>query len=85
MIDIPPGTPLICRRVSEIPKPPVHSFRGVQCVLCGAEVWVAYSSPLSETIWCWPCAIPRLEDDEDVELAITGSQIIDIEAFLRKP
>ena len=47
---------LPCARVDELPVPNAPSFI-VQCVQCGARIWVAQSSPIEPTRMCVLCSM----------------------------
>ena len=57
---------LICRRQIDVPQPVVRSKTG-KCNECGKLVWIAFSSPRAERIWCMQCAGSMMEDDDHIE------------------
>lgn len=49
---------LPCARVDDMPVPTARSFI-VQCVQCGARIWVAYESPIEPMRMCVHCSMAR--------------------------
>jgi len=49
---------LPCARVDDMPEPTARSFI-VQCVQCGARIWVAYESPIEPMRMCVHCSMAR--------------------------
>jgi len=47
---------LPCARVDDTPVPTTRSFI-VQCVQCGARIWVAYESPIEPVRMCVLCSM----------------------------
>jgi hypothetical protein len=73
---------LVCNRLSDMATPHVKS-RSTHCDLCGAQVWVARSSPPVDHLWCTRCAAKEMGTDErDAVAPITEEQIEDVLDYL---
>lgn len=76
---------LACMRVADLPEPTLASLRG-RCKVCGAQVWIARSSPPADLIYCVLCALDRMaETGESVEVQPpTRRQKADLERWRRR-
>jgi hypothetical protein len=80
--------PLVCLRCEDVLSPPVQSQPGF-CDLCGADVWVAVSSPHADAIWCWQCAGEEIRKseragDKTTIARPTPVQLADLAAYWNK-
>jgi hypothetical protein len=75
-------TVLVCRRVADMPTPPVKSVEAV-CGVCGAPIWVALSSPSVRRRWCTSCVAEEVEHEAEVG-AVTKEQLADLAAHFNR-
>jgi hypothetical protein len=74
---------LLCFRVADSPVPSTRSFTDA-CRMCGAAIWVAYSSPPVGKRLCMQCGMPLLAKDKDAKFEMTEAQRADTEEALKK-
>ena len=60
---------LPCARVDDMPVPTTRSFI-VQCVQCGARIWVPYESPIEPMRMCVLCSMAH-----NVQIKKSGAPI----------
>jgi formylmethanofuran dehydrogenase subunit E len=73
-------TVLVCRRVTDLPEPPVESELW-DCAVCGEAVWVARSSPKAEHIYCLSCAADEIKNEV---VSMTEEQLADVAAYFNR-
>jgi hypothetical protein len=79
-------TVLVCRRVADMPTPPLDSVR-VLCALCFEPVWQARSSPDNYPVWCFNCAADEIAAAPKAEIEIVRpieAQLADLAAHFNR-
>ena len=67
--------------MAKLDTPPLASLPGL-CAKCGWRVWVALSSPQTDRVLCFPCAMGAIE--ASAKVAVTEAQLADVADYLQR-